>query len=471
MSLSLLDASEGLYLSENGSRRGIPVEFSVSDGRVLFSFSRPMRLPMFGPCGPMEQIDIIIDSNDLLGLEKCEDRVRVRYASSSNGVRRLESTPWLYGPAVEGVSGHIESVCRHPRKRMLIIINPKSGKGNSERLVKEQCLPILEAAGATVELLVTEAPKHATGIIQTKSNLCEFDVVLSAGGDGTFHEIVAGLFRREDWRDCVKRLSLVQIPCGSGNALAASLGHKSVSSASYAAVRGKTSAIDVATIIQPSTGTIMFSFLSVTFGLIANLDIGTEHLRWMGAQRFVYGAVREIISQRVSRAGVSFVVDRRLPRGSRGEEGGDDDGPDYSGSGKYPRLRILGSLMKDDKSVRSDDGQFSMDESWEQLDGEFQLFSMANLPWLDTNFNLHPHSSSGSFNFVYCVGKQGIPKSVQLMTGAEKGQHMHLVEERQIVAFRVDPIAADTWLVIDGEAIDRSTIYGEVHPNLLRVLV
>jgi len=32
--------------------------------------------------------------------------------------------------------------------------------------------------------------------------------------------------------------------------------------------------------------------MSVSMGLMADLDINTEHLRWMGSPRFVYGFLR-----------------------------------------------------------------------------------------------------------------------------------------------------------------------------------
>ncbi len=38
--------------------------------------------------------------------------------------------------------------------------------------------------------------------------------------------------------------------------------------------------------------------LLLTYGLLSNVDVGTEHLRWMGEGRFTYGAVREILSGR-----------------------------------------------------------------------------------------------------------------------------------------------------------------------------
>lgn len=36
-----------------------------------------------------------------------------------------------------------------------------------------------------------------------------------------------------------------------------------------------------------------FSFMSQAIGLMADLDLGTEHLRWMGDGRFIYGFVRD----------------------------------------------------------------------------------------------------------------------------------------------------------------------------------
>jgi len=49
-------------------------------------------------------------------------------------------------------------------------------------------------------------------------------------------------------------------------------------------------AIDLLSILQGGKRT--FSFLSQCVGLMADLDLGTEHLRWMGSTRFVYGFLR-----------------------------------------------------------------------------------------------------------------------------------------------------------------------------------
>lgn len=40
------------------------------------------------------------------------------------------------------------------------------------------------------------------------------------GGDGTFYEVLNGIFARPDWQDIFKQVPLGTIPGGSGNGLA-----------------------------------------------------------------------------------------------------------------------------------------------------------------------------------------------------------------------------------------------------------
>lgn len=48
--------------------------------------------------------------------------------------------------------------------------------------------------------------------------------------------------------------------------------------------------IDLLSILQ--SGKRSVSFMSQSVGLVADLDLGTEHLRWMGSNRFLYGFLR-----------------------------------------------------------------------------------------------------------------------------------------------------------------------------------
>jgi sphingosine kinase len=49
-------------------------------------------------------------------------------------------------------------------------------------------------------------------------------------------------------------------------------------------------AMDLLSILQDEKRS--FSFLSQSVGLMSDLDLGTDHLRWMGSNRFVYGYLR-----------------------------------------------------------------------------------------------------------------------------------------------------------------------------------
>lgn len=86
-----------------------------------------------------------------------------------------------------------------------------------------------------------------------------------------------GYLSRPDWKQAVQ-IPFAQIPSGSGNALAANCGLWSPVTAAHAICKGRQSPVDIASIAQPGRART-YSFLSVTFGMISNLDVGTDHLR------------------------------------------------------------------------------------------------------------------------------------------------------------------------------------------------
>jgi len=55
-------------------------------------------------------------------------------------------------------------------------------------------------------------------------------------------------------------------------------------------IKGKPMKVDLFSFVQGKTRAI--SFMSQSLGLMADLDIGTDHLRWMGDARFIYGFFR-----------------------------------------------------------------------------------------------------------------------------------------------------------------------------------
>lgn len=91
---------------------------------------------------------------------------------------------------------------------LAIILNPVAGKGRAERLCNE-LIQVLRRRKLPFHLEKTRYPGHATELANKLSK--EFEVLISAGGDGTLNEITNGLINRN---------TLVAIlPVGSGNDL------------------------------------------------------------------------------------------------------------------------------------------------------------------------------------------------------------------------------------------------------------
>ena len=100
-------------------------------------------------------------------------------------------------------------------KRVLLIYNPRAGKGQFLAQLHE-VIDILVKDGWTVEVYPTQGPGDA--VIKTSSLGEGYDMLIPAGGDGTLDEVVTGMLRAG--RD----IPIGYIPVGSTNDYAASLG-------------------------------------------------------------------------------------------------------------------------------------------------------------------------------------------------------------------------------------------------------
>jgi YegS/Rv2252/BmrU family lipid kinase len=96
--------------------------------------------------------------------------------------------------------------------RAKVIMNPVSGEGKARLLVEaveSQC-----RAHSDADILLTARPGHARELAAAAVEE-GYDLVVAAGGDGTIHEVVNGLFDGER-----TQLPIGIIPLGSGNDLA-----------------------------------------------------------------------------------------------------------------------------------------------------------------------------------------------------------------------------------------------------------
>ena len=190
--------------------------------------------------------------------------------------------------------------CGGGAKRILILVNPKSGKGNAKKLMKDIVLPEVKDRGIDYDLLITRRAHQASLYVANFTCLLQrYTSIAIVSGDGLLYEIYQGLAMRSDWHAALK-VPISIIPGGSGNGLARTIAHfqekKITSETDYVKhctlnlVDGSSKPMDMS-LVRTSTGKSYLSFLSFNWGFGAEVDIESERLRFMGDMRFTVWAI------------------------------------------------------------------------------------------------------------------------------------------------------------------------------------
>ncbi|KAK6632644.1 hypothetical protein RUM43_013412 [Polyplax serrata] len=138
------------------------------------------------------------------------------------------------------------------------------------------------------------------------------DVVSGCSGDGILFEIINGVFERPDWEKVFSEISFGVIPCGSGNGLAKAIAHSlrepynknPYLTSTLNVTSGNFTKMDLVRV--ETKGEIMFSFLSIGWGFLADIDIESEKLRAIGSQRFSIWSVAKLIGLRTYRGKIMY---------------------------------------------------------------------------------------------------------------------------------------------------------------------
>jgi hypothetical protein len=110
--------------------------------------------------------------------------------------------------------------------KVLVIINPVCGARKGLQFVEGHVLPLLEKSNISYNHRVTTAAGDAGSFARDHVsywNSSDPIVIVAAGGDGTLHEVVDGLFRSDDPVNLQVPLEIILVPVGTANALYSSL--------------------------------------------------------------------------------------------------------------------------------------------------------------------------------------------------------------------------------------------------------
>uniref|UniRef100_A0A8C8SVF2 sphingosine kinase n=1 Tax=Pelusios castaneus TaxID=367368 RepID=A0A8C8SVF2_9SAUR len=349
-------------------------------------------------------------------------------------------------------------------RRVMVLLNPRSGTGCALQLFHSQVQPMLAEAAIEFTPFVTERPNHARELVRDK-DLSQWDAVVVLAGDGLLHEVVNGLMERPDWEAAIKK-PLCTLPGGSGNALAASINHYAgntratqeelLTNCTYLLCKGLYAPMDLVS-LSTASGKRLFSFLSFGWGFISDVDIASEKYRRLGNARFTLGTFQKLAVLQVYKGRLSYLpVEMSL----------------FPPSNGLP-IHILpqpGSSLEDPLLVPFDQ---PVPKHWTVVpEEEFILIFAIYQSQLGADFIMAPSAKLHDSSMHLFYLKAGISRLalLRLFLAMDKGTHLdmncphlHYVPVR---AFRLEPFTSTGLMTVDGEPLPCEPVQGQVHDQL-----
>ncbi|KAK7939679.1 hypothetical protein WMY93_003005 [Mugilogobius chulae] len=356
-----------------------------------------------------------------------------------------------------------------------------------------------------------EAKNHARELVR-KADLTQWDALVIMSGDGLLFEVINGLMEREDWQQAIQT-PLGILPGGSGNALAASVHHYSQAppawneelllSCSFMLCKGLVGSLDLVSIHLSSRQRI-FSFLSIAWGFVADVDVESEKYRHVGAIRFLMGTLVRLATLRVYQGRLSFLP---ADESSKIQKGNSTSSPLSFCSSLpcrlIPKSPNQNSLLRC-SSTNSNQNTISQTSTETQSDGNTKVLLLDSLlPSLDQpvpeswtvvkeeDFVLvlamsQSHLAEDLYSAPGAVADDGVihlfyvtagisrPTLLRLFLAMEKGGHLdygcpYLVYEK-VKAFRLEPLNPQGMITVDGEPVEYGPLQAQVHPRIARLI-
>ncbi len=153
----------------------------------------------------------------------------------------------------------------------LAIVNPAAGGGRSAKLAGVQ-LARLKEKGLRVDVIASMAPGHATQLAREAYEQ-GYRRFLAVGGDGTAHEIINGIFAREERTE---RVELAFLPLGTGNSFLRDFTDNGAEFSLEALLAGRKRGVDLIR-LRHAEG-IVYSFNLLSMGFTADVAALTNRV-------------------------------------------------------------------------------------------------------------------------------------------------------------------------------------------------
>jgi diacylglycerol kinase family enzyme len=138
----------------------------------------------------------------------------------------------------------------------------------------------LAISSIEIEVFHTQYYKHAYENTLTM-NFRNYHGVICCSGDGIVHEVINAIFHREDKDDFLRLIPIGVIPGGTSNGYAKSICEDAEEicnpeNCSFIICKGQVKEVDIQEIEFVNKEKKVYSFLSIAWGLIADIDLESE---------------------------------------------------------------------------------------------------------------------------------------------------------------------------------------------------
>ena len=172
-------------------------------------------------------------------------------------------------------------------KRFYLAVNPHGGLKKGLGIL-DSVRPILEDGGAELTVLETEYAGHARDYAN-EVDYEGYDGFCAIGGDGTMHEVVNGMLKRQDGQI----LPIGLVTGGTGNSFMHDLDCLDPELAAKRILTGRLRPVDIAKV--DANGEIYFGFNIVGWGMPTDINELAEKMRWLGGQRYNIASIIEVL--------------------------------------------------------------------------------------------------------------------------------------------------------------------------------
>lgn len=244
--------------------------------------------------------------------------------------------------------------------------------------------------------------------------------------------------------------------------------------------RGLVSPMDLVS-VHLTSGLRLFSFLSLAWGFVADVDIESERYRQVGAARFTVGTLARLASLRVYKGRLAYLPaaeeqktkesPRRSTKSSQTSCDSSKSLPEASPESRASQLVHRPVTGPPDSLLPPLDQPLPPD--WVVVqDQDFVLVLAVYQSHLAEDLMAAPGSKleDGLIHLFYVRAGISRPALLRLFLLMQKGAHLaadcpHLVY-RKVQALRLEPLSPPGVLTVDGELVDYGPLQAQVHRGL-----